>query len=171
MITDTTCALCNGSHGDYQHIFKDCPFSPSIWIEITVKFRISHYNYTSWIMHMQEFISFCDSSKEDSMILAKLCVASFAWSIRKERNNRTFKGESRTWELVLKDILLQDHSCVVFLRLNVSSFIFAAWNLPIFELQHSFSAVQGKGRKWNLLILIKSNSALGIFRNEDGYVM
>lgn len=60
----------------------------------------------------------------------------------------------------------------VFLGLDVVNSFHTSWNHP--NLNHKQQYNQGSlttDSKWNLLILIRLNSALGVFRDEDGNVV
>lgn len=136
------------------------------WSRIADKFEIVIHTQIEWIMHMQDFISRCDASKEDNLVIAKLFgafgkreVGVFSW------------GKKDKEDLVLKEILQQVGLRAIFLNLDFSSSIAAAWQIPDYSPFRYTMASPDKTKPWNLLILSMSNSIMHIFRDENGAIV
>lgn len=87
-------------------------------------------------------VNSCDHSGQGNGTLASLCILGFVWWIWHKRNERLFNGKIRSWNLLLRSILTQVRTNAMFLSLQLSPDVDAAWNIT----PHRHSPASSKPR-------------------------
>lgn len=96
---------------------------------ITRKFSISPASEGSFDVQLWLLPSLCDKSRSGNVNLAKLCFPALVWNIWSERNNRIFKGEMKSPDCPLHEIVHEVSSRASFLCIHVSDDLGTAWGL------------------------------------------
>lgn len=148
----------------------DCSFAARIWEIIASKLGVVSQKGSSILEHIQCFIDKCDKSSGGSVVLAKLCFPTFLYNIWCEGNTRIFNQKQETWEVILKETLLQIKSHITFLDLEVTPTLASSSDLPpklSFTIgnHHNYSEA-----RCSLLIISKDQFSIGVWRNRDGTI-
>lgn len=153
IISAEACSFCGHTQEDEEHLFIHCSFSSHIWERIAVKFGVGHPRKPTIVEQMKEFLAACDHSKEGNSTLASLCFPAFIWHVWRERNNRIFNFCNKPWEAILNEVLNEVRAKAIFLNMDTSPILAAAWNLTANEKRHLPSMVQSRfSAIWDVII-------------------
>jgi len=96
------CVLCIQDTETVDHLFFSCSFSAYLWQ--LCKLKLGFNPSISNLVDEASKIKFKVRRKCNTSTLAKLVLSALVWHIRRERNNMTFKHESKNEILVLKEL-------------------------------------------------------------------
>ncbi|GJZ79036.1 reverse transcriptase domain, reverse transcriptase zinc-binding domain protein [Tanacetum coccineum] len=97
------CALCKAPHDSHSHLFFECPFSAKVWLYVRnlAGMDLIPPNLHDIISHLQPM----QNKRTAKSIFGKLILASTAYFIWLERNNRLFKKVNKSLEDI-RDIIM-----------------------------------------------------------------
>ncbi|KAI8570416.1 hypothetical protein RHMOL_Rhmol01G0032200 [Rhododendron molle] len=109
IINDSFCVLCYGGVKSHSHLFFDCPFSPSIWLQVRTCCGLQAH---VWDLNSEvQWGSLYGKESSMRVTLFKLCLAASVYYLWKERNGRIFLQVGHESTRVEKLILDEVKSC------------------------------------------------------------
>lgn len=116
--------------------------------------------------HIAGWVNSFGSLKDGDVTIAKLCFPALAWNIWRERNRRVFKSKERCWEFVPQEIVNQIKTHIIYLNMDLSADITAAWGLPqrspiIYKIRQPFC------NNWDLFIFNQATCYRAVLKGEN----
>ncbi|XP_019058541.1 PREDICTED: uncharacterized protein LOC109116848 [Tarenaya hassleriana] len=94
MHINTVCVLCNADQETHEHLFFKCPFNNQIWSSMV---SLCWTSPLDTILNCSQWIEGSGNPKDRGQpTIVKLCTQVSVYELWRERNNRIFRGKSRT---------------------------------------------------------------------------
>lgn len=96
------CPLCIADFDSHAHLFFECNYAFKVWSEVNVNTSLKHRS-NDW-GNIAEYMTSNATSKSLIHIIDRLVLATSAYYIWQERNNRLFRNQLRPPETLSKEI-------------------------------------------------------------------
>nr|GEX14201.1 hypothetical protein [Tanacetum cinerariifolium] len=127
---DLKCALCKSCADLHEHLFFKCAYTLKVWKEMLKK--TNNLQNKNQLMKVVDIISKARNRNSIRMVIKKLVLAATVYFLWQERNQRLFRNEIRTEEVICKVISEQVRHQLISLRVKKSTNVIkeaTKWNL------------------------------------------
>ncbi|XP_019230192.1 PREDICTED: uncharacterized protein LOC109211148 [Nicotiana attenuata] len=100
---DITYSLCQAELETREHLFVECDFAKAIWRRLQ-KWLKWQQTVEEWNQHVDWAIKNAKGKSQQAQIF-KLVYAKCIYAIWMERNNRVFEKKTRSWEIIVREIV------------------------------------------------------------------
>ncbi|XP_071719273.1 uncharacterized protein [Rutidosis leptorrhynchoides] len=125
------CALCKSQIDSHDHLFYNCVFSSQLCLMVSTLLEWPSWN-NSWRDIRDSLVPYT-SRRIVRVVVTKLAYAAMTYFIWQERNNRFFKGKSRTVNQVFEVIYSTVRMKILSLKFKDSSHLRVmkdTWKIP-----------------------------------------